>query len=112
MLRCSCCGGSLLDSPEENVSHGRAPYPHDTGFGMCRDCGGDPEGAKKLKRAGADDETVTRKAMGWTMANFVDARIPRLAEALSPENRARFEAMTYSQQAEVICSLVESGPLT
>ena len=112
MLSCSCCGRSLMDSPDENVSYGLAPYPHDTGFGMCRDCGGDPKGAETLEKAGADADSVARKAMGWAMAMFVDARISRLREALGPDNRVRLEAMSYSKQAEVVCRMVESGRMT
>jgi hypothetical protein len=112
MLSCSCCGTLLRNSPEENASYGQVPYPHDTGFGMCRDCGGDPKGAEKLEKAGADSAAVARKAMGWAMAMFVDARISRLREALGEENRAKLDAMPYSKQAEVVCRMVESGRMT
>ena len=112
MLSCSCCGRLLMDSPDENVSHGQAPYPHDTGFGTCRDCGGDPQAADAMEKAGADSEAVARKAMGWEMSMFVDARVSRLREVLGPENRAKLEAMSYSKQAEVVCRMVESGRMT
>ena len=39
VLACTCCGQGLSDTPEENVSHGQVPYPHDTGYGLCKDCG-------------------------------------------------------------------------
>lgn len=112
MLSCSCCGKLIRDTAEENTSFGQVPYPHDTGFGTCRDCGGDPKAADAMEKAGADSEAVARKAMGWEMAMFVDARVSRLREVLGPENRAKLEAMPYSKQAEVVCRMVESGSLT
>lgn len=112
MLSCSCCGRGLLDTPEQNVSHGQVPYPHDVGCGMCLACGGDPKGAEELEKAGADDEKVTRRAMGWAFAMFVDARVTRLREALNETNRSKLDAMPYSKKVEVVCRMVERGLMT
>ena len=112
LLVCSTCGNGVLDTPEGNVSHGEVPSPHDTGYGLCRSCGGDPNGADELIAAGADEERATRRRIGWAMAMFVDARIPLLAEKLRPDLRAKLEAMTYARKVDVICRMVERGYMT
>lgn len=96
---CSCCGGALRDNGRENVWHGEVPYPGDLGTGLCRDCGGDP------------DAKCPRKRLGFAVCCFVDARIPRVAEALSYWNRVHFLALTYEEQAEIILRLVARGVL-
>jgi hypothetical protein len=87
---CSCCGKDIADTPKENVWHGVVPYPGDAGTGFCRSCGGD---------------------LGFAACCFVDARIPVLEQALNPENKRRFLAMTYEEQARIIFKLVERGLL-
>lgn len=42
---------------------------------------------------------------------FIDARIPLVAEKLSPESRARFLAMPYAKQAKIVVMLSRLGAL-
>lgn len=97
---CTCCGASVADNAKENAWHGETPYPGDAGTGMCRKCGGDPE---------ADSP---RARLGFAVTCFVDARITYVAERLSRENRKRFFAMPYEEQAEFILRLVGKGVIT
>ncbi len=96
----SCCGASIANNARENAWHGEVPYPGDTGTGMCRMCGGDPEAKSPRQR------------LGFAVTCFVDARIPFVAERLSRENRKRFFAMPYEEQAEFIFRLVAKGAIT
>jgi hypothetical protein len=98
-MRCTCCGTPLRDTATENCSHGRVPYPHDRGFGLCRRCGGDPT---SLTDAGR---------MGWAARTFVESRIARLAKGFTPATRARLLALPVSHQTEVVFRLLEHGPL-
>ena len=87
ILTCTCCGRGLRDTPEENVSHGQVPYPHDTGFGLCRECGGDPTADMTT------DEGI-RKRMGWQMTTFCEARFDLSAaepQAREPGQVGRLE---------------------
>lgn len=97
ILTCSCCGAGLRDSAKENVSFGWVPYPHDQGYGMCRDCGGDPEAKTRKKK------------MGWAAATFFEARFEVLQQSLSEENRAKFSAMSYERKCAVVAGLVQKG---
>ena len=99
-LVCTCCGASIKDDTKENVWHGEVPYPGDAATGMCRSCGGDPEAQEPRKR------------LGFAVTTFVDARIPFVAEHLSRNNRQRFFAMPYEDQAEFILRLVGKGVIT
>jgi hypothetical protein len=103
-LICTCCGRGLEDTPEQNVAHGETPYPYDTGFGMCVECGGD-----KTIPFDAKDEKALRKRMGWASTMFFDARIDILREKLNPENLERFEALPYAKKVAVITRMVEKG---
>ena len=42
VVACAYCGHLIENNPTENVSFKEVPYPHDEGFGACRECGGDP----------------------------------------------------------------------
>ncbi len=42
-------------------------------------------------------------------AAFIDARIPLVAEKLSPANRARFLALPYAKQAKIVVILARLG---
>lgn len=97
---CSCCGAIVADTAAENVEHGQLPSPGDRGTGICRDCGGDPEAE------------TPRQRLGFAVTAFVDARIPFVAERLSRDNRQRFFAMPYEEQAEFILRLVAKGVIT
>lgn len=44
-------------------------------------------------------------------AAFIDARIPLVAEKLSPANRARFLALPYAKQAKIVVILARLGVL-
>ena len=97
VLSCTCCGNGLLDTPEENVDYGQNSY--DTGFGMCRECGGDPE---------AQD---IRKQMGWAATTFYDARIDILQEKLNEKNLAKFNALSYKKKVAIIARMIEKGAM-
>ena len=99
-LVCTCCGASIQDDAAENVWHGEVPYPGDIGTGMCRSCGGDPEAKEPRAR------------LGFAVTTFVDARIRLVAERLSRNNRQRFFAMPYEEQANFILRLVGKGVIT
>lgn len=103
---CTCCGKGIRDNAEENVSHGQTPYPHDVGFGLCRECGGD----NKVK--GTDIESVRRR-LGWAAATFYDARIDMLLKpgTLNDANRDRFARLSYVRKIAVIQGLVEKGTI-
>ena len=100
VITCSCCGRGLLDTEEENVHHGLVPYPDDEGFGLCRECGGDPEA------------TEVRARLGWAFCALIDARVPIVAKHLTATNRERFLALPYERQALFILRLMEEGKLT
>jgi len=99
-LVCTCCGASIEDDAEENVWHGLSPYPGDLGTGMCRACGGDAEAESPRER------------LGFATTCFVDARISLVGERLSRNNRQRFFAMPYEEQAEFILHLAKKGRIT
>ncbi len=99
-LVCTCCGMSIQDNAKENAWYGEKPYPGDTGTGMCRKCGGDPEAKEPRAR------------LGFSTTCFVDARIPFVAERLSRDNRQRFFAMPYEEQANFVLHLVGKGVIT
>lgn len=96
---CSCCGEVVADTPNENVWHGIFPSPGDTGTGLCRTCGGDP------------DAKDPRARLGFAACCFVEARIPVLVQGLKPANRNRFLAMPFERQARIIFTLVGRGLL-
>lgn len=103
-LICTCCGRGLPDTPEANVSHGQSPYPHDTGFGLCRACGGHP-------MADMTTDEGIRKRMGWQMTSFCEARFELVKRSLKPENRARWERLSYARKCAVVLSLIREGAI-
>lgn len=110
-VTCSCCGAGIRD--EDNISHGEEPYPHDHGFGMCRECGGDDrEEAPPVKSGpgkGWPTEAAYRKRLGWAGEMFYDARIKLLRESMSEENLAKFEAVPYAKKCVIIGKMIEKG---
>jgi hypothetical protein len=98
LLTCSCCGRGVWNTPEDNADYDH-PEHHDTGFGTCRGCGGDPKAKTFWKR------------MGWGAEMFYKARFKSLREALSPENQARFDAMPVQKKVAVIARLIEEGKM-
>lgn len=84
---CSCCGASIRNTADENVSFGEEPYPHDHGYGMC-------------------------KRIGWASECFFDARIKVLQEKLSPENVEKFNRMSYAKKIDVVTGMVRKGLMT
>jgi hypothetical protein len=103
-LTCTCCGEGFRDTPEENVSHGQVPYPHDTGFGLCRECGGD-------RAADTTTDEGVRKRMGWQMATFCEARFDLVRRHLHAGNRARWDALSYARKCSVVLGLVRDGTI-
>lgn len=100
ILDCSCCGRGIRDNEEENVSYGQVPYPHDTGYGMCKECGGDSE---------AED---IKKRMGWGMVCFVEARFDIIRKRLKPENQAKWDRCSWEKKALTVLEFVEQGVMT
>ena len=96
-VACSCCGKLIENSKEQNASFGEEPYPHDQGFGMCFECGGDPN---------SDD---FRTKLGWAGQTFFDTRIRIVRKHLHPRNLARFDAMPYERQVGFVGYLIDSG---
>ena len=106
VVTCTYCGRLIENNPTENVSFAEHPYPHDEGFGACRDCGGDPSVSK-------DDHSpeALKKRLGLNAVSFYEARFEIVQKALSPENLAKFEAMDYAQKIAVIARLIEKGAM-
>ncbi len=102
LLTCTCCGGGVYDTPEENVSHGEVPYPHDTGFGLCRECGGDPTADMTT------DEGV-KKRMGWQMTTFCEARFDLLRRNLKPQQQVHWDGLSYAKKCSVVLGLIREG---
>lgn len=101
-VTCSCCGALIGDNADENVNFGTGH--DDVGMGACVECFGD-------KRVAGDDEPAVRKRLGWAGEAFYDARIKMLKEKLSPENSAKFSAMTYAKQVCLVARMVERGAI-
>lgn len=99
IITCGCCGRGLHNNAGENTHFGIIPYPDDEGYGMCVECGGD----KKSKDF--------RKRLGWAGEAFYDARVEVLRNNLSPENKAKFESMTYERKVVIIVKLIERGSM-
>ena len=106
-VRCSCCGKDIPDDDEHNTDHGADPNPHDVGFGMCVDCGGDkrvtPTVGKKLT-----DAQVKRK-LGWAGRMFYEARFDVLEKQLRPELAEKFRAMSYAKKMLIVAGMIEKG---
>ena len=97
ILTCSCCGRGVRDTPKENVSYGEIPYPHDTGFGLCKSCGGDKD---------SDD---FKTYIGFEGEIFFEHRFKILRKNLSEKNQQKFDEMTYEQKCYIIMKAVEDG---
>lgn len=104
-LSCSCCGSGIRDTPEENVSHGERPDPHDVGYGLCVRCGGD-------KKSRGISEKATRKRIGWAAEVFYDPRIKILMQKLNEKNAEEFRRRSYASKIVIIMELVKKGVLT
>jgi hypothetical protein len=102
ILTCTCCGIGLRDTMDENVSHGQVPYPHDTGYGLCRECGGDPT-------ADTATEEGIRRRMGWQVATFCEARIDLVQRNLKSEAQAKWDRLSYAKKCCVVLGLVKDG---
>lgn len=110
-VACSCCGASIRNDAENNVSFGEVPYPDDTGMGMCVQCGGD----KSIQTLDGNDESLTveqiKRKIGWASVCFFETRFEILEKKLSPENAAKFKAMTYARKIQVVTRLIEKGTM-
>ena len=104
ILTCTCCGNGLCDTPEENLSHGQTPYPHDNGFGLCRACGGDPA-------ADSTTDDGLRKRMGWQMTTFCEARFDLVPRSLKPDRQARWDNLSYARKCAIVLGLVRDGTM-
>ena len=102
MLTCSCCGKGVME--EENVAKDEEPYPYDTGYGMCIECGGD-------KDADISTEEGVKKKLGWAAQCFYEARFDVISKALGDEAKAKFESMTYLGKVNVVTRFLEKGIL-
>lgn len=107
-ITCSCCGQMIRDNAIENRHYGKVPYPDDTGFGMCRGCGGDPKA-----------ESVKKK-LGWAMCAFYEARFPVIRKKLVEIEEAKpvaerkgivekWDNMAYLKRCGVVVRFVEKG---
>lgn len=103
-VRCSCCGSDIPDDAEHNVDFGTVPNPHDNGFGMCVECGGD-------KKAEGHTEADVKRRLGWAGRTFYEARFEVLAKNLNPNNAAKFAALPYAKKVVIVAQLVEKGAM-
>ncbi len=97
LLVCSCCGAGVHDTLHENVSHGKEPYPHDVGFGLCRRCGGDPNASDLWER------------MGWAAETFYKTRFGLIRDALRGEQREQFDGLPLEKKVALVTRLVKRG---
>jgi hypothetical protein len=110
ILSCTCCGSGIEDSSAQNVDFGKQPNPHDEGYGLCHDCGGDnraplpttTDGSKKRKKK-------IRKRLGWATSTFFEARFDTVRSALSLENQTKWDRCSYEKKIAVIAQFVEKG---
>jgi hypothetical protein len=80
--------------------------------GMCRPCGGDPTTPEPTPKDSAEQRKAkTRKRNGWGLTTLLETRIPIIAQALNPENRAKFEALSYEEQLKVVEKLMRRGAI-
>lgn len=108
LLTCTCCGGGVYDTPDQNVSYGEVPSPHDIGYGLCVECGGDRKIAAE-KRVRNMTGSEIKKRLGWAACTFFEARFGILQKRLSPKNGARFSALSYAKKVAIVARLVERG---
>lgn len=104
LVTCSCCGDTIEDTEEENVSYGLMPYPDDEGYGTCTRCGGD-------RKAQGDSDDQIKKRIGWAAQAFYEARFEILSKKLSPVNSAKFLKMNYGDKMNVVDKMINSGSL-
>ena len=105
LVACSCCGKWVEDTEAANTDFSKVPYPHDVGFGMCKECGGD-KSVKDIK-----SEEGVKKKMGWAMQTFCEARFDVIRKSLKPENRAKWDRCTYAKKVMVVLGFVEKGSI-
>ena len=100
IVSCGCCGRGLQHNEEENTHFNITPYPDDEGFGMCRECGGDPK-AKSVK-----------KKLGWASTMYCEARFPVIRDALSDKGKANWDKASYERKCSTVFMFVEKGILS
>lgn len=107
IVSCTCCGKGIRDNAEENVHFGQDPYPDDTGYGMCTECGGD----SKVKVDNPLDEDKVKKRLGWAACCFYEARFPIIRDHLTnrPDLVEKFDKMSYVQKVSMVVKAVEKG---
>jgi hypothetical protein len=94
ILTCSCCGGFIEDS----------------GYGMCRRCGGDDR-VEIPPGAAPDHEEKAKKRFGWAKATFCEARFALIRHQLSSENQAKWDGLSYAEKCRMVERLIERGAL-
>lgn len=109
-VRCSCCGDDIPDDEEHNVDHGVVPNPHDTGFGMCVECGGDKK-AGEGKPAKEMTEAQLKRRIGWAGRTFYEARFEILEKKLRPDLVEKFRAMSYAKKIAIVAKMIERGAM-
>jgi len=91
LLTCSCCG-KLFEGVQDPAD--------EIGFGMCPECGGDPE-AKDFK-----------KKIGWAGQVICEARFDIIRKNLSPKNRQRWDKLSYKKKCLFVFKAMEKGIIT
>jgi hypothetical protein len=106
-VRCSCCGKDIPDDAEHNADFGEDPNPHDVGFGMCIECGGDKRVTAKPGKKLTDAQV--KKKLGWAGTMFYEARFDVLEKQLRPELAEKFRAMSYAKKVLIVAGMIEKG---
>lgn len=102
VLSCSCCGKGIRN--DENVDRDAIPYPHDQGFGMCVDCGGD-------KEADTTTDEGLKQALGWAGRTFYEARFPVIRDGLNEGNKKKWDGLSYRKKVLLVGRMLEKGIL-
>ncbi len=110
LLECSCCGTGVHHNTQENVAYGEKPYPYDTGYGMCRECGGDDNVAAG-KKVSEMTEAQFKKRLGWGKQVFFEARFDNVRKNLSPDNQEKWDKLDYKKKVYFVTKLVEEGKM-
>ncbi len=102
-MTCHCCGRGFPATENQD------PDPEGD-RGLCKPCGGDPEApAPTVGDSQRTRKAKTRKRNGWGLSAMLEARIPVVAGALSPENRAKFEACDYEKKLRIVEQMMRRG---
>ena len=89
VVSCSCCGMGIQDTLANNLDF--ETRSSDQGFGHCAACFGPGGSAEQM---------------------FFRPRIAQLHKMLAPENRAKLNAMSWTQKCAVVGNLIKKGVMT